>query len=160
MPATIFARETHPSVRQSEWENDFSKNASDHSRSRNSLERRAEWVGKWLFSKCQRPIPLGKPIRAWGCVCGEMTFFQNASDNFRLGTSLAREAEWIVKWLFPNCQLSFFSFSELTRTRWWQVKQYPSAYATSNFERKPSNSRVEKWLFKKCHAPQLLGKFS
>ena len=122
--------------------------------------RGAEGTVKWLFSKCQRPIPLGKPIRAWGCVCGEMTFFQNASDNFRLGTSLAREAEWIVKWLFPNCQLSFFSFSELTRTRWWQVKQYPSAYATSNFERKPSNSRVEKWLFKKCHAPQLLGKFS
>ena len=35
MPATIFDRETHPSVRLSECEKDFSQNASNHFRSGN-----------------------------------------------------------------------------------------------------------------------------
>ena len=42
MPATLFVRETNSSVRVSEWENDFSQNASFLFRSEEPLDHGAE----------------------------------------------------------------------------------------------------------------------
>jgi len=51
LPATLFEREAHSSVRLSVWEDDFSQNATSLFRSENSLDCEAELVEKWLFSK-------------------------------------------------------------------------------------------------------------
>ena len=134
MPATHFGRETHLSVRLSKWENDFSQNASFLFRSgENFLERGAEWVENWLFSKCQLPFAIKKLAQAWGWVTEntnfskmpgpffvrkntypgvrlgewENEFSQNASNHFRSKKSLERKPEWVRKWPFLKCQLPF-----------------------------------------------------
>jgi len=141
MRASFFTRETYSTVKLSKWENDFFRIASHPFRTRSSLERTTECMGRWLFSKCHLPFSFGKLTRLWSWVGGKMAFLKtlatlfvhethpsvwlsgwendfalNSSFLFRSGNSLDRKK--LRKWkndFFQNASYPFRSRNSLER---------------------------------------------